>query len=83
MPTYRYMPYTHQAKKTVECHECGKRMTRQRTFEETQNPFNVSKETGLVKTVPEIYASLKAKAAIWQEDVEGELCAKCEFPESA
>ncbi len=78
MPTYRYAPHKVSAKKTVKCEGCGKRMTRSTTFEQTENPFNRNKETGLPKTLPEIYAELKQEKQEWESDKSGYYCWPCE-----
>jgi hypothetical protein len=75
MPVHRYDQFTWQATKALPCPDCGKRLRRQRTFSETQNPFNRNAQ-GVPKTLKEIFASLQAKAAVWQ--TEPETCKDCQ-----
>ncbi|MFE3657219.1 hypothetical protein [Streptomyces sp. NPDC059165] len=79
MPTYRFQPVPWTAKKSVPCTVCGKKVRRQRTFEQTLNPFNKTAD-GRVKTIKDIYPELQAKAAAWQ--AEPETHPKCEAGES-
>lgn len=78
MTTYKFAPHTKTFKKRVTCSACGKKMSRQVTLSETQNPFNVNKETGLPKTIGEIYRSLSVKGEKWMEQEPDEMCAACE-----
>ena len=69
MPTYRFERVPWTAKKTVPCTVCGKNIRRQRTFEQTLNPFNKTAD-GRVKTIKDIYPELSAKAEDWQQQPE-------------
>ncbi len=51
------------AKKSGKC-ACGKAVKRNKTFEQTQNPFNKNRQ-GEPKTVVEIHADLQREAAEW------------------
>lgn len=63
--THRFEEYKVSGQKSGKCEGgCGKRIRRQTTFTETQNPFNKN-AAGQVKTVAEIYESLKAKRDAW------------------
>lgn len=60
--TFEVVKYT--ATKRVRCPD-GRTRTRQRTFEQTINPFNKGAD-GAVKTRPEILEELRAEAAAWK-----------------
>lgn len=75
MPTYRFERVPLTATKSVRCTVCGKKIRRQRTFEQTINPFNKTAD-GQVKTYKHIYPELEAKATAWK--AEPETHAKCE-----
>jgi len=51
-------------KRRLTCTVCSKRFTRQRTFSQTINPFNVNLD-GSPKTSREIWESVKAEAGRW------------------
>jgi hypothetical protein len=77
MATYteRYEAVTFPAAKNLRCPgECGKKVRRQKTFQQTISPFNRNAE-GQVKTRPEIFAELRAQAEEWQQ--KPELCTPC------
>jgi hypothetical protein len=59
-----YDRLTWKSAKTGNCPVCGKRMRRQKTFSQTQNPFNKNPD-GTVKTRQEIYRSLGAEVKAW------------------
>jgi hypothetical protein len=69
MPTYRFERVPLTASKSVPCTECGKKVRRQRTFEQTLNPFNKTAD-GRVKTYKDIYPELRAKADAWKAEPE-------------
>ncbi|MFC5799087.1 hypothetical protein [Streptomyces formicae] len=73
--THRFERVPLTAKKAVECEGCGKKLRRQRTFEQTINPWNKTAD-GEVKTYKHIYPELEAKAAAWK--AEPEVCRDCE-----
>lgn len=54
-------------KRVGNCPNCGKRVTRSRTFEETVNPFNWNAE-GEVKSSAEVRADVEALADEWVPD---------------
>ncbi|WP_030292290.1 hypothetical protein [Streptomyces katrae] len=62
------------ATKTVPCEICGKKIRRQRTFEQTISPFNKT-TAGEVKSYQDIYPELEAKAEAWK--TEPEVHTKC------
>lgn len=76
MTTYRFEEIKRQAKKRVPCDECGKKVTRQKTFTMTENPFNKNPD-GTVRTYGEIVEALRVKAAEWEAKQDGELCTPC------
>ena len=61
-------------RKTVKCADCGKRLKRQRTFEQTLNPWNRNAE-GQPKSRQEILASLREQGAEWKQ--QPETCSTC------
>ena len=69
-----YERVTWQARKSVPCPECGKKIRRQRTFGQTLNPFNRDRD-GFLKTRQQIRRELYAEAAVWQE--RPEMCGDC------
>lgn len=56
-------------KKSVPCTECGKAVRRQRTFEQTRNPWNKNAD-GRPKTYADIYRELGAKGDAWKDEPE-------------
>lgn len=60
--------------KNVPCEVCGKKVRRQRTFEQTINPWNKA-TNGEVKSFKDIYPELEAEAATWK--AEPEVHTKC------
>lgn len=60
--------------KSASCEVCGKKVRRQRTFEQTINPFNKT-VAGEMKSYKDIYPELEAKAEAWKS--EPEVHAKC------
>lgn len=55
-----------KAKKIGKC-PCGKRLTRQKTFSQTLNPYN--KKGGRLKTRDEIYRELEVEANEWTAEL--------------
>lgn len=76
MTTYRFEEIKQQARKRVPCDECGKKVSRQRTFSQTLNPFNKNAD-GEPKSPQEIDEELAAEAQAWQAKQDGELCTPC------
>ncbi len=76
MTTYRFEEIKQQARKRVPCDECGKKVTRQRTFSQTVNPFNKNADDD-VKTEHEISEELTTQVAEWEAKQDGELCTPC------
>jgi len=50
-----------------KCRECGKALTRSKTFTHTVNPWNKT-AAGDVKTSEEVWADVRAEADEWQPD---------------
>jgi hypothetical protein len=72
--SYVFEPVSRSGVKTIACSGCGRKIRRQRTFEETLNPWNVN-AAGEPKTRAEIYQSLAIKIEAWQSEPEHH--AKC------
>lgn len=72
--TYRFQPVQRRAVKNLPCPDCGKKVKRQTTFEQTINPFNKNAE-GEPKSWQEIQAELKVQADAWR--VEPVQCKAC------
>jgi hypothetical protein len=77
--TIRFERVPMTVSKTVKCASCGKRLRRQRTFEQTINPWNRNAQ-GLPRTYEEILAALREKAAGWK--LAPETCWACPEPEA-
>jgi len=74
--TIRFEPITWQVRKTVKCAAgCGKSVKRQRTFQQTLNPYNRNAE-GQPKTRQEIGVALRAEGDEWQQ--KPETCTACQ-----
>jgi len=73
--TTRFEVIRHKAVKSLPCAVCGKRLRRQRTFEQTINPYNRNAD-GTVKTRAEIRQELITEARVWAQDAESH--AACE-----
>jgi hypothetical protein len=71
--TIRFEPVGLTAYKNVKCASCGKRLRRQRRFEQTLNPYN--RKDGYPKSAGEILAEERAKAAEWKQ--QPETCGTC------
>jgi hypothetical protein len=65
MIRYHYEPVRVTAVKKLPCPVCGKLLRRQRTFQETINPFNKNPD-GTQKTSREVLASVQARAEDWR-----------------
>ncbi|MCP3820124.1 hypothetical protein NLX86_19085 [Streptomyces sp. A3M-1-3] len=63
------------ATKSVPCTGCGKKVRRQRTFEQTINPYNKNAD-GIPKSRIDILHELKTQADAWQAVAETHT--KCE-----
>lgn len=75
MTTIRFQEIKQTAKRRIDCAGgCGKRLTRQRTFTQTVNPFNRNQD-GHPKSIPEIREELRATAAKWEPTA---YCAACD-----
>ena len=72
--TIRFQPVGFTTHKTVKCTGCGKRLKRQRRFEQTLNPYN--RIDGIPKTAEQIFEEERAKAAEWKQ--KPETCWQCE-----
>jgi len=64
-----YEPIRVQAVKTLPCPECGKRLRRQRTFQNTINPLNRNPD-GTVRTRREVVANVRRLADEWKAQPE-------------
>lgn len=71
--TIRFQPVGLTAYKSCKCTGCGKRLKRQRRFEQTLNPYN--RLHGIPKTAQDIMSEEREKAALWQQ--EPETCTAC------
>jgi hypothetical protein len=71
--TIRFRPVGLTAYKACRCFSCGKRLRRQRRFEQTLNPYN--RTGGIPKSAAEIMAEERARAAAWKQ--EPETCRAC------
>jgi hypothetical protein len=73
--TVRFQVIPMTVRKSVKCSSCGKRIQRQRTFEQTVNPWNKNAD-GEPKTVQEILEEHRVRAAEWKQ--EPAKCSQCE-----
>jgi hypothetical protein len=71
--TIRFQPAGLTAQKSVRCTSCGKRVRRQRRFEQTLNPYN--RLNGYPKSGGQILDEERAKAAEWKQ--QPEICGTC------
>jgi hypothetical protein len=71
--TIRFQPVGLTARKRLPCPGCGKRLKRQRRFEQTLNPYN--RLHGIPKTAEQIFDEERSKAAEWQQ--QPETCTPC------
>lgn len=65
--TVRFQPVKRRAGKNLPCPDCGKKVKRQTTFEQTINPWNKNAE-GEPKSGMEIMAELDVEAKKWQAE---------------
>lgn len=75
--TERFEPVKLTATKNLPCPGCGKKLRRQRTFEQTISPFNSNLTPDMTRdeAVTAIRGALNAKAAQWK--TEPVLCTPC------
>jgi len=71
--TIRFQAIGLTVRKTVKCSGCGKRLSRQRRFEQTLNPYN--RRDGIPKTREQIFEEERAAAAEWKQ--QPETCTAC------
>ena len=69
MPTYRFERVPLTVHKSVPCTGCGKKVRRQRTFEQTRNPFNKNAD-GFPKSYGDIYRELNEEGDAWKAEPE-------------
>jgi hypothetical protein len=74
MTIYRFEAVTLTGQKTVKCDNCGKWLRRQRTFQQTLNPYNKNAQ-GELKSRREMNAELNKAIAAWR--MEPETCQGC------
>lgn len=67
MTRYVFEPVMTRRSISGKCPNCGKRVTRSRTFEHTINPFNRNAD-GAPKTYSEVRADVVAEADAWVPD---------------
>lgn len=72
--THRFDGPTVQARKRVNCENCGRVVRRARTFQHTVNPFN-KRDDGTPKTWDEVREDVKAEAEAWKQ--RPERCSAC------
>lgn len=69
-------------RKTVKCAgSCGRYVTRQKTFFQTMNPFNVHELTKLPKDYQQIIRELHEEGGLWQ--LVPETCPHCKRKEES
>lgn len=72
--TITFPPVKRRAVKNLPCPDCGKKVKRQTTFEQTLNPWNKN-AAGEPKSVPEIREELRVEAEAWEaEPVQCKAC---------
>jgi hypothetical protein len=71
--TIRFQPIGLTVRKSVKCRGCGKRLQRQRRFEQTLNPYN--RLHGIPKTAAQILDEERARAVEWK--ARPETCTAC------
>lgn len=69
MVRYTFERIKRKASKRVPCTVCGKAVTRQRTFEQTLNPYNVNAD-GTPRNREEIWIALGDEAEAWRAEPE-------------
>lgn len=75
MPTYTFERVTRPVTKTVPCRDCGKKLKRSTTLEQTISPFNKNGD-GTAKTRDQIAAELREEAATWHP--RNDICPTCD-----
>lgn len=70
MTTYRFSGPTTVARRTGKCPSCGRKVTRNRTFEHTVNPFNRHPTEDRPKNWDEVRADVRAAADAWDPPLE-------------
>lgn len=65
MTRYVFEKVQRRASKRVKCSECGKALTRSKTFMQTLNPWNAHPD-GTPRTEREIWDALGVEAQGWQ-----------------
>lgn len=70
----RFDEVTYTEARKIRCFGCSKRLSRQRTFRQTVNPYNISPATGEPKTRMEIRAELREESRRWHPQG---VCADC------
>lgn len=78
--TWRFKRITWTGVRAGRCSVCNKRTRRQRTFEQTESPFNVHRDgpkEGQRKSALEIQDAVKALAQDWESKYVL-ICTKCE-----
>jgi hypothetical protein len=75
--TEKYEPVKLTARKNLPCPGCGKKVRRQRTFEQTVSPFNRNVKPGMSRNeaINAIRKALMDKSAAWKR--EPVLCGDC------
>lgn len=81
--TQRFEPVTLQTSKRLPCPDCGKKVRRQRTFEQTISPFNSNVKPGMTRrdAFEAISAALEEQAIEWGQ--QPETCTPCSEKETA
>jgi hypothetical protein len=78
MSTYttRFHPIRRYAKRSGKCPICGKRVQRQRTFEQTVNPYHpaITPNMSGYEAHSAVAASVEAEARSWEPDFTHEAC---------
>jgi hypothetical protein len=69
MTTHNFGKVTVDAKKSLNCPRCGKRVRRSKQFWQTVNPFN-TRADGLMKTAHDIVPELIFEAEQWRKEPE-------------
>lgn len=70
MPHYVFARLKNCATKRVNCSVCGRKINRQRTFMQTDNPWNKDPGTGMQRTREQIRVALDDEARAWRQEPE-------------
>ena len=73
--TVKFRVFKRQGSKSCKCQKCGKKLRRQITLTETENPWNLN-EVGVQKSPKEIHESLGRRIEQWKR--EPVICSACE-----